>query len=198
MDSNEKTSGLSARRKAIDGMKEKFSRKPFLKYVFAGGLIILISALFFAYQKKAETEISPEGKNDKTAVVRDSLDKPKINIQVNKHYDDKGNMVGFDSTYSTFYSNVKGDTMKMDSVMHTFDNYFKKNRLSVLDSGFNTLFFTDSLRYPDFFHDDFFLKRYELNDRYLRDMMKRMDSIKNHFYSERSKDKKTEKSKSKS
>jgi hypothetical protein len=31
------------------------------------------------------------------------------------------------------------------------------------------------------------LKRYELNDRYMRDMMKRMDSIKNRYFEERSK-----------
>jgi hypothetical protein len=42
------------------------------------------------------------------------------------------------------------------------------------------------LRHRDFFHDDFFLKRYELNDSYLRDMMRRMDSLKNNFYREHS------------
>jgi hypothetical protein len=42
------------------------------------------------------------------------------------------------------------------------------------------------MRYPDFFHGDFFMKRYELNDDYLKGMMHRMDSIKNRFFSEHS------------
>jgi hypothetical protein len=195
MDSKETTNGLSARRRAIDRMKGTFSRNPFIKYLFAIGLVVLISVLFISYQRRSDKATSPEGKNDKTAVVRDSLDKPKVNIQVNRHYDDKGNMIGFDSTYSSFYSNVKGDTVKMDSLMHTFDTHFNKNRFSFLDSELNSLFFTDSLRHNDFFHDDFFLKRYELNDSYFRGMMKRMDSLKNHFYREQM-SKKAEKSKS--
>jgi hypothetical protein len=47
-------------------------------------------------------------------------------------------------------------------------------------------FFNDSLLYPDFFHKDYFMKRYELNDDYFRNMMERMDSIKNRFYKEQS------------
>jgi hypothetical protein len=196
MKTDERKDGLSARRRAIDMVKKNLSRvNPFLKYILGLGLIVLIATLFFAYQKQWKTPNSIEGK-DKTVVVSDSLDKPKVNIQVNRHFDEKGNMVGFDSTYSTFYSNVKGDTARMDSLMHSFDNYFKKDGHSLLDSEFNTLFFNDSLRYPDFFHKDFFLKRYELNDTYFRDMMKKMDSIKNHFYQSQSKPKEGKKSRS--
>jgi hypothetical protein len=196
MNSREKIDGLSTRRRAIERVKRNLSRvNPFLKCIVGIGLIVLIAVLFFAYENKSNSLV-PTGGQDKTAVVSDSLDKPKVNIQVNRHFDEKGNMIGFDSTYSTFYSNVKGDTVKMDSLMHSFDKYFTKNRFSFLDSEFNSLFFTDSLRYPDFFHKDFFLKRYELNDTYFRDLMKKMDSIKNHFYHEQSKGKKIEKSKS--
>jgi hypothetical protein len=34
---------------------------------------------------------------------------------------------------------------------------------------------------PDFFHDDFFRKRFDLNRRYMEQMMARMDSVKNAF-----------------
>lgn len=121
-----------------------------------------------------------------SAAVSDSLSKPIVNIKVNKHYDDKGNVVGFDSTYTSFYSNVDGDTLKMDSLMRSFDRHFDLGKTSLFGRNFDSLFFNDSLRYRDFFHDDFFLKRYELNDLYLRDMMRRMDSLKNNFYRERS------------
>jgi len=72
----------------------------------------------------------------------------------------------------------------MDSLMSSFNRYFKRDHSLPFDRDFNSLFFNDSTRYPDFFHNDFFLKRYELNDSYLRDMMNRMDSIKNRFYYE--------------
>jgi hypothetical protein len=58
--------------------------------------------------------------------------------------------------------------------------------MSFFNNEFKPLFFNDSLRYPDFFHHDYFMKRYELNDRYMRDMMHRMDSIKNKFYFDKS------------
>ena len=124
---------------------------------------------------------------DNQALRKDSIseNKPKVNIKVNKHYDDKGNVIGFDSTYTSYYSNMQGDTGRMDSLMQTFDSYFNREHSNIFTDQFHSLFFTDSLKYPDFFHDDFFLKRYELNDSYFRDMMNRMDSIKNRFYQER-------------
>ena len=122
----------------------------------------------------------------KSTALSDSLNKPKVNIQVNKHYDGKGNVVGFDSTYTSFYSNVDGDTLKMDSLMRSFDSHFNIGKTSFFSKSFDSLFFNDSLRYPDFFHNDFFLKRYELNDSYFRDMMHRMDSLKNNFYRQHS------------
>src|SRR5688572_18700179 len=126
-----------------------------------------------------------DGETKKTA-ISDSLKKPKINIQVNKHYDGKGNVVGFDSTYTSFFSNVDGDTLKMDSLLRSFDNHFSIGKTSFFNRRFDSLFFNDSLRYPDFFHNDFFLKRYELNDLYFRDMMHSMDSLKNNFYRQHS------------
>jgi len=132
-----------------------------------------------------------DGKTDgqtakKQNVPTDTLAKPKVNIKVNRHYDEHGNVVGFDSTYTSFYSNMSGDTLGMDTLMKGFDRYFDFHHPSIFQREFSPLFFTDSLRYPDFFHDDFFMKRYELNDPYMRDMMQRMDSIKNRYFHERS------------
>ena len=129
-------------------------------------------------QTKSEEHVS--------SLSADSLNKPKVNIQVNRQYDSEGNVIGFDSTYASNYSNVQGDRRKMDSLMHGFDRFFNHDFSSTFKNEFQGLFFNDSLRYPDFFHDDFFMKRYELNDMYFRDMMHRMDSIKNRFYQENS------------
>jgi len=114
----------------------------------------------------------------------DSTVKPKINIKVDRRFDEKGNLIGFDSTYTSYYSNVSGDTAQMDSLMGSFDRFFREDHSSFFKKQFDPLFFSDSARYPDFFHDDYFMRRYELNDPYMRDMMQRMDSIKNNFYKE--------------
>jgi hypothetical protein len=182
-----KTSGLSARRGSIETMWKNIcdgscfsNRAKFLAFIAA------ISIAFSSCDKKVDGQNLEHSKKDHAAVTKDSLDEPKVNIKVNRHYDEKGNLIGFDSTYSKFYSNVKGDTAAMDSLMNNFDRYFNRNHSSLFDRHFNTLFFNDSARYPDFFHDDFFMKRYELNDKYLRRMMQDMDSIKNDFFRDRS------------
>ena len=167
--------GLSARQKTPNHS----TSGRFLFY--CAWLLMVLVAISVSCQSQHDAET----KNKSTA-KSDSLNKPKVNIQVNKHYDSKGNVVGFDSTYTSFYSNAEGDTLKMDSLMRSFDSHFDIGKTSFLSKGLDSLFFDDSLRYPDFFHNDFFLKRYELNDSYFRDMMRRMDSVKNNFYRQHS------------
>jgi hypothetical protein len=173
-------SGLSARQKTpSDSRKFLFPFRPIWLLV---GIAMIISSC----HKNTNGQDSAESKKQSSSMSKDSLNKPKVNIQVNKHYDDKGNVVGFDSTYTSFYSNVQGDTSQMDSLMRSFDRHFNLGEKSFFGRELDSLFFNRSLRYPDFFHDDFFLKRYELNDSYFRDMMGRMDSIKNKFYRDQS------------
>jgi hypothetical protein len=188
MEAISKNGGLSARRMAINNVRKilflvtALLHRGKLWTIIAGTMLTLSSC-----HEKTSGQNSADLKRDKAAAVHDTL-KPKVNIKVNRHYDEKGNLTGFDSTYSSYYSRASGDTAKMDSLMHRFDRFFSRNRSSIFDDRFNELFFNDSLRYPDFFHNDFFLKRYELNDAYFRDMMNRMDSIKNRFYFEHPKE----------
>jgi hypothetical protein len=183
MNSILKCTGLSARRKTSEDQKRQFSI--YIKLLQRGLFLGTVAALFSLLSScdKNTKERNPAGKSpDHALSSNDSQAKPQVNIKVDRHYDEKGNLIGFDSTYSSFYSNMKGDTLKMDSLMHNFDRYFDRNHSSFFDRQFNTLFFNDSTRYPDFFHDDYFLKRYELNDEYMRGMMREMDSIKNNFF----------------
>lgn len=190
MNSISKSNGLSARRTTIHQVKKSISNAARLgKRGTAWGVAVGIFITMASCHEKTNGQNSADRKKNPTSIVQDSLNKPKVNIKVNRRFDDKGNMIGFDSTYSSFYSNMKGDTIKMDSMMHSFDSYFNRNHSSFFNKQFDPLFFNDSLRYPDFFNRDFFLKRYELNDEYLRGMMNRMDSIKNRFYQEHNKNK---------
>ena len=169
--------GLSARQKTSNNSRTYWF--PLHPSWILMALALIISSCQIKGQDGTESK-------KRSANVRDSLNKPKVNIKVNKHYDDKGNVIGFDSTYTSFYSNIEGDTLKMDSLMRSFDRHFNLGQTSFFGRNFDSLFFNDSLRYRDFFHDDFFLRRYELNDSYLRNMMRQMDSLKNSFYREHS------------
>lgn len=111
-----------------------------------------------------------------------SSERPKVDIKVNKLYDKNGNLISYDSTYTSYYSSRKGDKTLMDSLFKEFKPKFDKQFPLMKDESFNHLFYNDSLLYNDFFHDDFFSKRMELNQQYMRKMMQQMDSIKNAYF----------------
>jgi hypothetical protein len=76
---------------------------------------------------------------------------PQTNIKVNKEYDKNGNIVRYDSTYSYYYSNIKNDTVKQDSIFNLFRNQFNQKYLFSNEPYFNNLFFEDSLLKYDFY-----------------------------------------------
>jgi len=146
---------------------------------------LALVALLYSCQEKTNGQKAAD-LNHANAFKTDSVNKPKVNIKVNRKYDNKGNVIAFDSTYTSYYSNVSGDTTRMDTLFNQFDRYFRSGHSALMSNEFNRLFFQDSLLYPDFFHDDFFTRRYELNDAYMKRMMQQMDSVKNRFYREES------------
>jgi hypothetical protein len=178
------TSALSARRRAANRHTSK------LFHTWKTGMILMILALsLFSCDRDSKGQTSDLKKNKTDSVI-----KPKVDIKVNRRFDEKGNMIGFDSTYTSYYSNMSGDTAGMDSLMGSFDRYFRTDHSSFFRNQFDPLFFNDTTRYNDFFHNDYFMRRYELNDQYMRRMMQQMDSIKNKFYREHRKVEKTSKS----
>jgi len=110
---------------------------------------------------------------------------PKTEVRVNKEYDANGNLIAYDSTYASFYSSHNADPAQMDSLIRDFRPRFDRQFPFMNDTGFNDLFFRDTLLYPDFFHDDFFRKRMEMNERWMRQMMAEMDAMKNNYFRER-------------
>lgn len=124
--------------------------------------------------------------NNQNKKVSDSIEvfnhTPKIDIKVNKQFDEDGNQIGFDSTYTSYYSNVEGDTMLMDSLFKQFSPFFQSRYPDFFNSQFDNIFFNDSMIYDDFFRADFFKKRFEMHNKHLKRIMNEMDSIKNEFY----------------
>jgi len=139
-------------------------------------MYILVTAVLLMPTRK--------GKNPDEETIRSDqfIGEPGINIMVNRKYNEKGNVVKFDSTYSSLLRDNPGYAHDPDGPISTFEHNYLQREVSPLIKKFRYVFRTDSVFKEDFFRSDFFLKRYELNDAYLRKVMHEMDSIKNKFY----------------
>ena len=147
--------GLSARRKAIT---IKFKR-------FISLLLILL-----AFTSCQETTKGQSGQKElESKSTADTLYKPKVNIKVNRHFDEKGRMIGYDSVYTSFYSNIEGDTGNI-SGFHRPDSLFRWNP-RVFDEPFFKWPLSSDPFFREFKHDPFDL----------RAMKQRMDSISRQF-----------------
>lgn len=130
--------------------------------------------------QKGNTELLLE--NNREVVANDTLSKPKITVRVNKQIDDKGRTVMYDSTYSYFYSSPKGVLQKgNDSKYSSFGSFFDKSYSDFMDRKNHDIFFNDSLFKYDFFNNDYFEKRFEMNKKMFKNMYQQMDSIKRDF-----------------
>ena len=109
-------------------------------------------------------------------------DTPQVDVRVNKQYDEDGNLIAYDSSYTSVYQGRSGDAAFMDSVFKDFMPGFGMRYPFLNDPGFNSLFFPDTSFHRDFFHHDFFQKRMEMNQRYMQRMMEQMDSLKNQYF----------------
>jgi hypothetical protein len=135
---------------------------------------MLVIAVFLGY-------INCNGQivNDDTANGKNN---PKTDIKVNKEYDNQGNLIRYDSTYSYSYSNIGTDTILNDSIFNQFRDQFHHQFLFSEDPFFKDFFFQDSIMKDDFFNDDFFMKRFKENMNQMDNLFQEMDSVKNEFY----------------
>jgi hypothetical protein len=152
--------------------------------------IMLVSLLFVVFSAcNGQTQngrSEPAEPKKVTPLKADSLDQPRIDVKVNRQYDDKGNIVKFDSTYSYVYSSPKGPMRSgNDSVFSSFRSFFEKRYPNLMDRRTNSIFFNDSLFKYDFFNDDYFQKRFELNNKMFEDLYQQMDSIKRGYMKQR-------------
>lgn len=101
-----------------------------------------------------------------------SSNQPKIDIHVNKKYDEKGNIVGYDSTYSYSSRDSSG------SGMENFRSFsFKQSE--VMDEKEFKKFFSDSMMMPgDPFKDDFF-RNFDFPSSSMQEMRHYIDSVTN-------------------
>ena len=110
------------------------------------------------------------------------MNQPKESWNVNKKVDKNGNVTQYDSTYTWSYSNLNGDsiTVNLDSVMQSFNDFFKDS--SPYDWNDHLSFFPqDSLLMNSFFNDDYFFNNWEQQNFDMEQMMHQMDSIRNEY-----------------
>lgn len=103
-------------------------------------LLLAVCVLFLI------TIVAQNPKSDKGQKPKNS---PKEDIRVNREYDEKGNLIKFDSTYSYSFSS---DTTFKDFDFKDFGDPFGMNFNFFNDSAFNQSFFKD---FDSFFFNDF-------------------------------------------
>lgn len=120
----------------------------------------------------------------KSNELTNAIDAPIEDIVVNKEYDEDGNIIRYDSTYSSFYSNIKDDKLAEDSILNNFKRMFEKEYPFSYKPAFNDFLFRDSLLKYDFYKKDFFSNRFNQNKERIDKMLQEMDSVKNKFFDE--------------
>ena len=143
-------------------------------------LIYIVFALFFIGCNSQDKEKQKAKESDKK---EEQTVKPKETWDVKKEYDEFGNLIKYDSIYSYSYSNIKGDSLKvnLDSIMDSFRGYFDKNSPFRRQDNFSFFPENDSLFMNDFFKEDYFFENWKNQHSELDKMIKRMDSSRNAF-----------------
>ena len=152
---------------------------------FVGLLIFIFTLSTIAFNANAK---EPEVRALKFKTVTqkpDSIKKenPKIRIKVNRKYDDKGNIIGYDSTYSYSYTYPNGEKrdISIDSLMNKFKPFFFENSPNFFNNSFDEFFNNDSTFQSNFFDNDFFQKNFKEEKFNFDKMMRQMDSVKNKY-----------------
>jgi hypothetical protein len=127
------------------------------------------------------TLISCNGQTKKTE-KQPKNDLPQTNIKVKKDYDKNGNIVRYDSSYSSFYSNIKGDSVLRDSIFNNFRQKFNQNYFFSDQPYFKNFFFVDSLLKYDFYKKNFFYDRFKNDMARMDSLFRGMDRMKNDFF----------------
>jgi len=117
---------------------------------------------------------------NKDELSKDNL--PHTNIKVNKEYDENGNIIKYDSAYSSYYSNIKGDPDLKDSIFENFKSRFNQSYFFSDQPFFKNFYFEDSLLKYDFYKKDFFYNRFRNNMERMDSLFRGMDLIKNDFF----------------
>jgi hypothetical protein len=137
---------------------------------------IIISIVLFAVVNTFSQNKENETKKSANHAI------PQTNIKVNKEYDKNGNIIKYDSTYTSYYSNIESDSIMNDSIFNDFKKNFNDKYFFSNEPFFNNYFFRDSIMRNDFNDKDFFYKEFRSNMEQMDKLFWDMDSVKNEFF----------------
>ncbi|MCX6257541.1 MAG: hypothetical protein NTW49_06575 [Bacteroidia bacterium] len=110
--------------------------------------------------------------------------KPKKNIKVNKKYDEKGNLIYYDSTYSYSSSGEAPQVFFHDTLITgdfgDFGNIFPDFHFNFSFPGINSndpFGDLDSLFFKDPFHNNLMFPQWQLGDSIMNDMLKKLQAV---------------------
>ncbi len=134
-----------------------------------------ISLIFSGCNEKIKNK-----NEEKDEMISENL--PQENIWVNKEYDEDGNLIRYDSTYTYYFSKAMENKAIADSIFKNFQKMFSESYPFSTKPYFDKLFFQDSLLKYDFYKKDFFYNRFRQNMQLLDKLFFEMDSVKNNYF----------------
>lgn len=112
--------------------------------------------------------------------------KPKENWKVNKEFDEDGNLIRLDSTYTWSFSSDGKEISPgtVDSLMNSFRLRLNSNYPSMFNDDLFGFFTHDSIGASSFFQEDFFMKNWQNRMEEMEKMIQRSDSIHKEYLDE--------------
>jgi hypothetical protein len=141
-------------------------------------MVFLAIALFLAWGNSS----GQRGKIDLQHPEKSG--QPQREINVTKDYDENGNVIRYDSTYSYSFSGAYPDTVMIDSIFNDLRIHFGRNTFPFSDPFFDDHFFNDSLFYHDFYRRDYFYNQFPSFSEHMKRLFQELDSLKNSLQSE--------------
>ncbi len=139
---------------------------------------ILLAALLLVAFTGCQAQETGSRKNFASINDTAAHQKPQVTSKVNKRYDDSGNLVGYDSTYSWSYSSTgKDDDINADSLINAFRKQFDDDFPSFFGQRFGGPLWNDSLLDHHLTNPLRFMQQWENHYFDMGKMMHRLDSL---------------------
>jgi hypothetical protein len=138
------------------------------------GMLILVGFIACNAQNNKKTS-----KSDTTNYPENA---PNVTTKVNRKFDDKGNMINYDSSFIWSYSSSgNSHTVEADSVMIAFKRQFDSSFPTMFRNNFGDPVWNDSFFFRDFASSDYFMQKWHEHYFNMENMMRQMDSLRNSF-----------------
>lgn len=141
---------------------------------------LLLSVLLLVFITGCNAQSNQKPSKSDTSTHTENI--PKVTYKVNKKFDDKGNMISYDSSSVWTYSS-DGNThnVEADSVMMAFKRKFDSSFPSIFRDNFGSPMWNDSFFFRDFTSPDYFRQKWSQHYFNMENMMFQMDSLRNLF-----------------